>query len=890
MQLRPARVLAVVVFLTGWNAVAQEPEKPPSPPQFEKPAAPKEVPEGEATATSSSENAAQPNRPANLLGQADTARGEGRRNENIQISLVDTNAARDANQRIGATATIVEEFRIERNYFSSEFGNASKGPIHAQPLGGGNGFHGNVFWNHNNSIFSARSFFQAGPVQPSRRNQYGAALSTGLWKGAFFTFNGSQDKNRGMVNGNVLIPLPSEREPLATDPTVRAIVEDLMSAYPNVAPNRPDFADRALNTNSPQSTNTDLANGQLNQKLGARDALVLRYSFTGQQVKAFQFVRGQNPDTTNKSHSSRITWNRAWDAATVTDFSVGFDRQTTLLAPAEGAVGPVFLSGLQMLGPTTNIPLDRAQNQWLTSFSVQKQMNRHAFTAGIGLTRRQYNSVETEGNRRIYQFRNDFGRDVITNLRLGTPSFIQQAFGDVYRAFRNWDLQAFAGDRWAVDNRLTLNYGIRWEPTTRPIDVTGLSKLPYNSDWNNVGGDFGFAYRLPKGYGVLRGAAGVFFGQIFPVTYGQIRQNPPNYIRIQVNAPDLRDPLGGLDPNHIDPNTRTIRIDLSPALATPYSYQYNFSWEAELAPGWRLQVGYVGSRSHKLFVDYILNRARPIPGIPLTIDTINQRRPDPTTFERFLINNAANAYYDAGRVSLIVPNWRHFTISTSYWYSKAIDTGADYTYTGGGPEKFGQGGQTENNVLNDLKALSNFDQPHALLVQASYDTGRRSGWLGKLYGGWNLSTVVLLKSGTPFGIDSGSDGPGFGNVDGELGDRVNVLDPSVLGRTIGNPSTSQELLPSSAFAFINAAAGETAGNIGKNTFRKGKIANVNAALARTWPLRNDLQMTFRAESINFFNTPQFAQPGTSLAAPNFGQITNTLNDGRTFRFLLRFNF
>jgi hypothetical protein len=49
-------------------------------------------------------------------------------------------------------------------------------------------------------------------------------------------------------------------------------------------------------------------------------------------------------------------------------------------------------------------------------------------------------------------------------------------------------------------------------------------------------------------------------------------------------------------------------------------------------------------------------------------------------------------------------------------------------------------------------------------------------------------------------------------------------------------------------------------------------------------------MTFRAESINFFNTPQFAQPGTSLAAPNFGQITNTLNDGRTFRFLLRFNF
>jgi len=44
----------------------------------------------------------------------------------------------------------------------------------------------------------------------------------------------------------------------------------------------------------------------------------------------------------------------------------------------------------------------------------------------------------------------------------------------------------------------------------------------------------------------------------------------------------------------------------------------------------------------------------------------------------------------------------------------------------------------------------------------------------------------------------------------------------------------------------------------------------------------------RAESINLFNTPQFAEPGTELANGNFGQITNTLNDGRTFRFGAQF--
>jgi hypothetical protein len=52
-------------------------------------------------------------------------------------------------------------------------------------------------------------------------------------------------------------------------------------------------------------------------------------------------------------------------------------------------------------------------------------------------------------------------------------------------------------------------------------------------------------------------------------------------------------------------------------------------------------------------------------------------------------------------------------------------------------------------------------------------------------------------------------------------------------------------------------------------------------------LHQGVRLTFRAESINLFNTPQFAEPGFELANPNFGQITNTLNEGRTFRFSLQ---
>ena len=46
----------------------------------------------------------------------------------------------------------------------------------------------------------------------------------------------------------------------------------------------------------------------------------------------------------------------------------------------------------------------------------------------------------------------------------------------------------------------------------------------------------------------------------------------------------------------------------------------------------------------------------------------------------------------------------------------------------------------------------------------------------------------------------------------------------------------------------------------------------------------------RAESINVFNTPQFAAPGASLANSDFGMITNTLNEGRTWRFQLGCDF
>jgi len=89
-----------------------------------------------------------------------------------------------------------------------------------------------------------------------------------------------------------------------------------------------------------------------------------------------------------------------------------------------------------------------------------------------------------------------------------------------------------------------------------------------------------------------------------------------------------------------------------------------------------------------------------------------------------------------------------------------------------------------------MKGPSAFDQTHAFLVRGSYTLAPRRFW-----GGWTVSAVVLAKTGMPFTVNSGSDAPGFGNVDGNGNDRPNLVDPSILGRAAGDPDKSRAQLP-----------------------------------------------------------------------------------------------
>src|SRR5436190_16989892 len=367
----------------------------------------------------------------NLIGKTEVQAGESRRNENVQFNLIDNNALKELNARLGSSATVIPAFQPEFRYFGTEFGNKPSGPMHLSPASPSRGFHGGISFSHSNSIFSARSFFQVGSVKPARENNYGFVAGLGLWRGAHLTLDGSGQKLRGSVNGNALVPLASERVPLTADPAAYRLIQRWIDAYPKLAPNRIDVDPRMLNTNSPQSINTDASTIHLDQDLGPRDRLFLRHAFTNQQVQAFEFVAGQNPDTNTKSHNARVTWNHFFDAHSLIDFTVGFDRVHSLLVPEPNAVGPQVIIGTsyKSLGPDATIPVDRRLNRFRYAALYRRQIGNHSFAAGAEWVRDQNNGREASSDRGNYYFRADFGRDAITNFRLGIPTRTVSALG-----------------------------------------------------------------------------------------------------------------------------------------------------------------------------------------------------------------------------------------------------------------------------------------------------------------------------------------------------------------------------------------------------------------------------------------------------------------------------
>ena len=422
-----------------------------------------------------------------------------------------------------------------------------------------------------------------------------------------------------------------------------------------------------------------------------------------------------------------------------------------------------------------------------------------------------------------------------------------------------------------------LRHSIAWE--SAPVEAQGRDKIPYDCDCNNWSPRLGLTTQLSHGW-LLRTAGTISYAPIPTVTYQQIRNNLPLVSNVQLYNPDLLNPLGNFDPN----TGRVSPTVLSPELTSSYAYQYNLVVEKRLFDRYILRTGYVGSRTFKVFNSFVSNRAQNIPGKVSTVFNVDERRPDSRYTEIKQINNAGIAYYDAALLTFEMPLTKGLLVSATYTFSKAIDEGQDFTSTAANRDLLSGRSQSEYESLRDRKGLSNFDSPHGLTLDYSYQLPGGRRWLLK---GWQITGAALWRKGTPMTLYVGSDAPGFGNLDGSPSDRPNIVDSSILGVTLGHPTTAPLILSRDRFAYIQP--GQLAGSIGRNTFRKASIANLNAAISKQWNW-HESTMQLRGEAYNLTNTPQFDEPQRNLSSPSFGRITNTLNDGRVLQLGIAVHF
>jgi hypothetical protein len=70
------------------------------------------------------------------------------------------------------------------------------------------------------------------------------------------------------------------------------------------------------------------------------------------------------------------------------------------------------------------------------------------------------------------------------------------------------------------------------------------------------------------------------------------------------------------------------------------------------------------------------------------------------------------------------------------------------------------------------------------------------------------------------------------------------------------------------------------GNTGRNQFRGPGYFADNLSLFKTFPIHEAWNIEARFDAFNLTNTPEFANPTSSISSGSFGKVTSTLGSGQ----------
>ena len=320
-------------------------------------------------------------------------------------------------------------------------------------------------------------------------------------------------------------------------------------------------------------------------------------------------------------------------------------------------------------------------------------------------------------------------------------------------------------------------------------------------------------------------------------------------------------------------------------LPTTYSMSYIFNVQRQLGRATTVEAGYNGSLSRH--TANLINAAQPLPGTTPVLT----RMPYPefgSAGIQFLKNDGVANYNGLG-LKLTQRFGTNLTTLVSYTWSKALDDGSairgpgndfvaedarcrhcDYGYsTFNIPQRF---------VTSILYTLP-FGKGHSLL--------NRGGVVNQIFGGWQLSTITTIQSGSATETSSWDSA---GVVFSPNGNRTNCV--AGANPVFDNPTANAWYNPA---AFYNTVAPEF-GNCARNNLRGPRQVNIDFSTVKDFRVREGHAIQFRMEMFNAPNHVELGTPNTGWGSSNkaavssFGQITSTRASMRQIQFALKYNF
>ena len=860
----------------------------------------------------------------------------------------------------------LQEFKVETSALPARYGHHAASAVNVVTKSGTNEVHGNAFEFIRNYRFNEKNYFAT--VKDSlNRNQFGGTLGAPIRKNKLFVFGAYQGRiersdpattisfvpTQAMLNGDFTAVTAPEcnanRQITLTGPFAGTGNRIDPSRFSSVARNflkhvpvSNDPCGR-LQYGIPNNSTEHQALGKVDYTLNLRQTFFARYFYavydnpatydgknvltlsrTGQNNQAHSLVVGHNfvlsASTLNSLH---VTFNRTLNDRPLPEFFTPTELGSKIFSLQPGYMGlSVTGNGFSVGAGGTNPGYFNSKG-WQIADDLDFIRGAHQISAGANWIHSRIDTLNNRPTNGQFSFNGQGTGLSMADFMMGIVSggFVQG--NPVFDYDYNDYFGAYVQDNWRVQNNLTLNVGLRWEPflpikntygwvshfdqarfdqnlrsTAFPQAPAGLI-FPGDEGYPGDSTTFGKKLQLAPRLGVvwtpggdertsIRASWGVFYDTAHLFFNTRFANNPPWGAQITIPNPvgGFADPYFGYPGGNPFPGLNEgWRNAAFPAFGvyvnTPLNMeptqlqQWNVSVQRQLGD-WMASASYLGNRSIHLWRGTELNPAVFGPGA--TTGNTNQRRvlflKNPTQGQFYgtigHVDDSGRGNYNAVLMSLQRRLKNGFSVLGNWTISKCMSDPATTEITG----------PTIVNPANpDLDySYCSSDRRHVAGVSAVVRTPTFANkTLSTIFGDWQLSPIIRFQTGNRASITTGVDNALTG-LGGQRG--VQVLDDPY---GTGGP-----------LAYLNRAAFTTPASGTYSTLKPFTIVNPSQfnndlAVTRTFKLAGSQNMQVRWEVFNVINHVNYNAPVTSLNSGTFGQIL-TAGDPRIMQFALKFSY